>query len=194
MEIAQAAASTSDEKLLFSKKACLPFHLIVMSLFKERARLGQHCPVSIYSEFKGRVSRAAYSNPSVYLLYILTLVWFFSLTGIIFHTCDCIQALLIILHHLHFYKINHNVFYWDFIWQTCSRLLIKMEENKCIFFRMFLLNSVKYKRHPILSRQYFKEPCFCCIFFLFFALHTLFLFYFFAHSSLQNMFVLSPIG
>lgn len=55
MKIAQAAALTNDEKLLFSKEAYLPFHLIVMSHFKERTRLGQHCPVSISFEFKGRV-------------------------------------------------------------------------------------------------------------------------------------------
>lgn len=55
MKISRAAARTNDEKPLFSKEAYLPFHLIVMSHFKERARLGQHCPVSISFEFKGRV-------------------------------------------------------------------------------------------------------------------------------------------
>lgn len=54
-KIAGAAALTNDEKLLFSEEAYLPFHLIVMSRFKERARLGRHCPVSISFQFKGRV-------------------------------------------------------------------------------------------------------------------------------------------
>lgn len=54
MKITRAAALTNDEKLLFSKEAYLPFHLIVMSHFKEGTRLGQHCPVSISFEFKGR--------------------------------------------------------------------------------------------------------------------------------------------
>lgn len=56
MKIARAAASTNDEKPLFSKEACLPLHLIATSHFKERTRLGQHCPVSVSFEFKGRVS------------------------------------------------------------------------------------------------------------------------------------------
>lgn len=77
MKTARAVASTNDEKLLFSKEACLPFHLIAMSHFKERTRLDQQCPVSISFEFKGSVSIwyfmcsvLKYCFTAVYVLFI----------------------------------------------------------------------------------------------------------------------------
>lgn len=80
-EIAGAAAPQQMMKsffFLFSKEAYLPFHLMVMSHFKERTRLGQHCPVSISSQFKGRAWIPAFhvqplSNTSFNAVYVLFL-------------------------------------------------------------------------------------------------------------------------
>lgn len=145
MEIAQAAASTSDEKLLFSKKACLPFHLIVMSHFKESARLGQHCPVSIYSEFKGRVSRAASSNPPVYVLFMRTCVWFFTRWNYFSHSRDCIQRPAEVFiprkRFPHFVVLHHKpqrIFLFYFMRQT-NTVSYKNGSKTITCFQHFLL-------------------------------------------------------